>query len=194
MSEIDAIFGGGAGPSKSVAAPVDVASQKKNKKGRAKDAKMQAANEPSHTEDHQKSKASKSSVDDGDRPSLVTRKPKQQALTEEKEAATSKRKDKKRVPTVIEDPSLELGAEASGPGKRTKKSRDEAPPTMGRPTPAKGKKAVGGDADLAGFMDSRGSKRGRTEEGYAIYSAEELKISKGAGDTPLCPFDCTCCF
>lgn len=159
MSEIDAIFGGGAGPSKSVAAPVDIASQKKNKKGKAKDAKTQAVSEPPLSEDGKNRKASKSSTGDEDRPSLAAGKLKKKALAEEKEAATSKRKAKKRDPTVIEDPSLELGAEASGPGKRTKKSRDEAPPTMGRPTPAKGKKAVGGDDDLAGFMDSRGSKR-----------------------------------
>ena len=32
-----------------------------------------------------------------------------------------------------------------------------------------------------------------TEEGFKIYSAEELNIGKG-GDTPDCPFDCNCCF
>jgi hypothetical protein len=32
-----------------------------------------------------------------------------------------------------------------------------------------------------------------TEEGYRIYTLEELNVGKG-GDTPLCPFDCNCCF
>lgn len=33
----------------------------------------------------------------------------------------------------------------------------------------------------------------RTEEGWRIYTPEELNIGKG-GDTDLCPFDCNCCF
>ncbi len=32
-----------------------------------------------------------------------------------------------------------------------------------------------------------------TEEGWKIYTPEELNIGKG-GDTELCPFDCKCCF
>jgi hypothetical protein len=30
--------------------------------------------------------------------------------------------------------------------------------------------------------------------GLPIYSAKQLKIGQGAGDTELCPFDCDCCF
>ncbi|KAL7712785.1 DUF1764 domain-containing protein [Entamoeba marina] len=35
----------------------------------------------------------------------------------------------------------------------------------------------------------------RTEEGYRIYSLEELGLdrNKYGGNTPLCPFDCDCC-
>ena len=32
-----------------------------------------------------------------------------------------------------------------------------------------------------------------TEEGFRIYSTEELNIGKG-GDTADCPIDCNCCF
>lgn len=32
-----------------------------------------------------------------------------------------------------------------------------------------------------------------TEEGWKIYTPEELNIGKG-GETELCPFDCDCCF
>jgi hypothetical protein len=32
-----------------------------------------------------------------------------------------------------------------------------------------------------------------TEDGLPIYTEEELNIGKGGG-TPLCPFDCNCCF
>ncbi|KAK8971021.1 hypothetical protein KSP40_PGU021451 [Platanthera guangdongensis] len=39
------------------------------------------------------------------------------------------------------------------------------------------------------------AKRRRTADGLPIYSAEELGIGKSdAGETPLCPFDCSCCF
>jgi hypothetical protein len=31
-------------------------------------------------------------------------------------------------------------------------------------------------------------------DGLPIYSSAQLGIGKGSGDTPLCPFDCTCCF
>ena len=37
--------------------------------------------------------------------------------------------------------------------------------------------------------------RRRTEEGFAIYSESELGLGRaGGGNTPLCPFDCECCF
>lgn len=38
------------------------------------------------------------------------------------------------------------------------------------------------------------SPRRRTEEGYAVYSEEELGLLKKGGNTDLCPFDCDCCF
>ncbi|KAI9292877.1 DUF1764-domain-containing protein [Neoconidiobolus thromboides FSU 785] len=46
------------------------------------------------------------------------------------------------------------------------------------------------------FFDSRGTKGKRklTEEGYPIFDLKELKIGEGEGDTPLCPFDCKCCY
>ncbi|XP_019192529.1 PREDICTED: uncharacterized protein C6G9.01c-like [Ipomoea nil] len=37
--------------------------------------------------------------------------------------------------------------------------------------------------------------RKRTGDGLVIYSEEELGIGRAdAGGTPLCPFDCDCCF
>lgn len=33
-----------------------------------------------------------------------------------------------------------------------------------------------------------------TEEGYKIYTVDELGINPDAGGTDLCPFDCNCCF
>lgn len=42
--------------------------------------------------------------------------------------------------------------------------------------------------------DSPTPLRTDPETGMPIYSIEALKIGKGKGDTPLCPFDCECCF
>lgn len=44
------------------------------------------------------------------------------------------------------------------------------------------------------FGKGNSSQRARTEEGFLIYTEEELRISGEGGDTPLCPFDCDCCF
>jgi len=49
--------------------------------------------------------------------------------------------------------------------------------------------------DAERFKDSRGSgPRRKTEEGWSIYKEDELGIGDEGGDTPLCPFDCDCCF
>lgn len=43
--------------------------------------------------------------------------------------------------------------------------------------------------------DEPSRPRRRTNDGLAIYSEEELGISRAdAGGTPFCPFDCSCCF
>lgn len=45
------------------------------------------------------------------------------------------------------------------------------------------------------FGDGAGAARKRTEEGYAVYTADELGLGRrGGGDTDLCPFDCECCY
>ncbi|TNJ28257.1 hypothetical protein GMRT_14475 [Giardia muris] len=37
--------------------------------------------------------------------------------------------------------------------------------------------------------------RPKTREGYPIYTPEELKMGlPNSGNTPLCPFDCDCCY
>lgn len=46
------------------------------------------------------------------------------------------------------------------------------------------------------WTDSKGARRRRrptTDEGYPIFTATEMKIGLG-GDTPECPFDCSCCY
>ncbi|KAF9458218.1 hypothetical protein BDZ94DRAFT_124477 [Collybia nuda] len=45
------------------------------------------------------------------------------------------------------------------------------------------------------LKDSRGvGPRRKTTEGWFVYKEDELGIHDKGGDTPLCPFDCDCCF
>ncbi|KEP52371.1 DUF1764-domain protein [Rhizoctonia solani 123E] len=87
---------------------------------------------------------------------------------------------KRKAPETIVDPSLEVEVKS----KKTKSSKAK-----------EGKKSAAVDSDDERFRDSRGTgPRRRTEEGYAIYKEDELGINAEGGDTPLCPFDCECCF
>ncbi|KAI0048348.1 DUF1764-domain-containing protein [Auriscalpium vulgare] len=119
---------------------------------------------------------------------------------------TKKKKDKKRkrltadpdpvstaptasasavVPETVVDPSVAASRAPSQPEKR-KRSKAEVP------SPAK---KVKHSEDEARFKDSRGTgPRRKTEEGFSIFKEDELDIRPEAGGTPLCPFDCDCCF
>lgn len=44
------------------------------------------------------------------------------------------------------------------------------------------------------YASRTGKSRKRTEEGYAVYTEDELGLGSKGGDTSLCPFDCDCCF
>ena len=50
---------------------------------------------------------------------------------------------------------------------------------------------MGGRNDLFGLQEAG---RKQTEEGWNIYSEEELMMNKKGGNTDLCPFDCECCY
>jgi len=74
-----------------------------------------------------------------------------------------------------------------------------APETVVDPSshtaPLQKKSKVRADKDIDKFKDSRGNgPRRKTEEGWLIYKEDELGINDVGGDTPLCPFDCECCF
>jgi hypothetical protein len=47
--------------------------------------------------------------------------------------------------------------------------------------------------DGFGGRSMAGSGRKYTEEGFPIYTEEELGLNGKGGDTPDCPFDCKCC-
>ena len=60
------------------------------------------------------------------------------------------------------------------------------------PKPGPEKKVEGSKDDIFGIEAAE--ERKRTEEGYRIYTEEELGFGKKGGGTALCPFDCQCCF
>ncbi len=54
--------------------------------------------------------------------------------------------------------------------------------------------ASGGKDDGFAGRSLPGGGRKYTEEGFPIYTEDELGLNKKGGDTPDCPFDCQCCF
>ncbi|KAI0670014.1 hypothetical protein C8Q78DRAFT_1038748 [Trametes maxima] len=93
---------------------------------------------------------------------------------------------KRKVPETVFDPSLGV------PDVKDGKVRRPDQPTAAAPKAKKHKKAR---EEEERFKDSRGTgPRRKTEEGFSIYKEDELGITEQGGDTPLCPFDCQCCF
>lgn len=54
-------------------------------------------------------------------------------------------------------------------------------------------KVEGSKDDIFG-ADAGAKGRKKTEEGYAIYTEDELQLGAKGGETDQCPFDCECCF
>ncbi|GAA5886034.1 hypothetical protein JCM3774_001471 [Rhodotorula dairenensis] len=96
------------------------------------------------------------------------------------EAAPAAPPSSKRVPETVVDTSKAIEGYKPAPLEQ-KSLRDDATEEE--------KKAF---EEEERFRDSRGLRQ-KTDDGLPIYSTSELKIGLG-GDTPLCPFDCTCCF
>jgi hypothetical protein len=57
----------------------------------------------------------------------------------------------------------------------------------------KSSRKTGSSSDPFGLTSSTNSSLDFTEEGWKVYTPDELKIG-GGKDTPDCPFDCECCF
>jgi len=93
---------------------------------------------------------------------------------------------KKRVVETVHDPSIVTPSASS--------SKKAINPGKG-PSTTKPKAVKKEKEDLDRFKDSRGTgPRRKTEEGFSIFKEAELGINPEAGGTPLCPFDCDCCF
>ena len=77
--------------------------------------------------------------------------------------------------------------------KKKKKPKQEQPEKGAEDVNSKLKKSKRDKED--DFSDPPSRSKKRTADGLAIYTEEELGIGKSdAGGTPLCPFDCSCCF
>jgi len=91
---------------------------------------------------------------------------------------------KRPLPETVVDVSADL----AGPSKRRKKNTIPNKNSKLNETKKNPNK-------ITGFEDSRGSDdRRKTEEGWLVYKEHELGLNSEGGDTPLCPFDCNCCF
>ncbi|KAK7362825.1 hypothetical protein VNO77_04949 [Canavalia gladiata] len=87
-------------------------------------------------------------------------------------------------------------------GKKRKKSEvkktgkpDEVTKKTNKTKKKKNVKRKTDGADDGDFVDPPSRPRKKTEDGLSIYTEEELGMTNAdAGNTPLCPFDCSCCF
>jgi len=94
---------------------------------------------------------------------------------------------KRTTPETVSDTSTRLP--------KAKRARVEKSSVGNERSSTSRKDSVKDKDDDQRFKDSRGSgPRRKTEEGWSIYKEDELGIGDEGGDTPLCPFDCDCCF
>ncbi|KAI9462394.1 hypothetical protein BJY52DRAFT_145589 [Lactarius psammicola] len=90
------------------------------------------------------------------------------------------------APEIVHDPSSQ--SSSSSTSRRTSHER----PASSRSSK---KRKLVEKLNQDKFNDSRGTgPRRKTEEGFSIFKEDELGINVEAGGTPLCPFDCNCCF
>lgn len=110
---------------------------------------------------------------------------------------------KRSIPETVIDPSIQILAAKQPATKKRSAPQTVIDPSTRIPAAKRAKKIPSqkSPSDIAGkeaeeaFKDSRGSgPRRKTDEGFSIFKEAELGIRDEGGDTPLCPFDCQCCF
>ena len=103
--------------------------------------------------------------------------------------ASAKSEKKKKVREEVE--ALKEKEHQQQKKKREKKKRDGAGGTDGEKFVPAVYSQTKDDIDLDALLPRY--RRKKTNEGYVVYSERELRINQGGG-TPLCPFECNCCF
>lgn len=106
-----------------------------------------------------------------------------------KPTPTAKNQDKAELDDLFGDITRSKHQSASKAGILPKKVGSEFQKAE-KEDPAASHAAV---QDDMGWLGQDATGRARTEEGFLIYTYDELKFEEG-GDTELCPFDCDCCF
>ena len=61
-------------------------------------------------------------------------------------------------------------------------------------TKAPPKRGSADDLFGTGAVNTRTTARKVTEEGWPVYTVEEIGLANTGGDTKDCPFDCSCCY
>ncbi|MED6192016.1 hypothetical protein PIB30_006161 [Stylosanthes scabra] len=118
-----------------------------------------------------------------------------QELQEEGEKPSQKAEEKSSQKEEEKPSQKKAGSEIDEifAGKKRKKSDDEK--TKKKKKKKKKETKEQDDNDDGGFLDKPSRPRKKTNDGLTIYTEDELGLNNGdAGGTPLCPFDCSCCF
>eukprot|EP00878_Enallax_costatus_P005690 GHUV01005967.1.p1 GENE.GHUV01005967.1~~GHUV01005967.1.p1 ORF type:complete len:158 (+),score=39.64 GHUV01005967.1:99-572(+) len=113
-----------------------------------------------------------------------------------KPASTGKKRAKDEIDAIFgSKKKKEIVEQHEEPGDEQEVNRelqDIAKQVAAEKAKVKKPKVEGSKDDI--FGEQTGAARKRTAEGYAIYGEDELGLGKKGGDTPLCPFDCDCCY
>ncbi|CAG7898247.1 unnamed protein product [Brassica rapa] len=145
-----------------------------------------------------KKKSNTSSSQAGDKPSLQQKK--------EIDDIFGGGKNKKQLPqegvkpaTVQTKKTGKIGKEIDDifGGRKKKKMKVEVETSeKEEATVKKARVAKRKRSEVEGFnSNQKTGPRKRTEDGLLVFTEDELGINKAnAGNTPLCPFDCQCCF
>ncbi|KAF8307461.1 DUF1764-domain-containing protein [Clavulina sp. PMI_390] len=124
--------------------------------------------------------------------------PKSSNKTSSNPSESTSSSKKRPAPETVIDPSLRIEVAAATHNKKRRVDGSQAQGVAGGNVGVanEGRRYVHkDDSDDERFRDSRGTgPRRKTEEGFSIYKEDELGITDAGGDTPLCPFDCDCCF
>jgi len=177
-------------------APADEIAKKKKKKKTAAEGKKSSADEPAVAVEEKKIN-----------PKETTRKKKTKPKNERMDDDADPMMGEEDAGEELDDPDAVLAAlqKQKAAKARPRDEIDDLFSTLGDAKKKKKKKSAGvpkQDAkrvprdDNDGFAGrSLAGKGGRkyTEEGFPIYTTDELGLNDKGGDTPDCPFDCNCC-
>ncbi|TQE05210.1 hypothetical protein C1H46_009189 [Malus baccata] len=135
-------------------------------------------------------------VEEEKRPSSVKRPTSEVDETSAKKRKKPETEKGEKSPSSAKKPASEIDDIFAAKKKKTETGKTKKPRENAteKPHKLKTKKKDKGIRD-GGFGDLSSQPKKRTQDGLAVYTEDELGINNAdAGNTPLCPFDCSCCF